>query len=376
MEFGWTPAEEQRYQKTLSAAGTAIPVEAGSRFTRAKWRVLGELGLLGTCVPASDGGQGLGALDTARQYEAAGRGCADTGLLFGAAAHLFACAVPIAAFGTEAVRQRLLPGMCTGELVAANCMTEDGAGSDISRLAATATEVPGGYVLQGTKTFVTNGPVADVYVAYASTDPSAGQWGLTAFVVESGNPGVAAGEPFSKLGMEGCEAGRVTFTDCFVSTDAVLGAPGRGSEIFQHSMGWERACLFALFLGIQDRLIEQCVEHARGRRQFGRRISEFQSVSNRIVDMKLRVEGARLLLYRACWAMDQGEPAVLFAALSKLAASEGALATAIDAVQLLGGRGYLRGYGVEAALRDAMGGTIFSGTSDIQRQLVAMELGL
>jgi alkylation response protein AidB-like acyl-CoA dehydrogenase len=161
-----------------------------------------------------------------------------------------------------------------------------------------------------------------------------------------------------------------------VPDEAVIGEQGQGSIVFQHSMLWERTCLFALYLGMQERLIDTVVAHAKQRRQFGRALSEFQSVSNRIVDMKLRLESGRLLLYRACWSIDLGEPDALASALSKLAVSEAALAGAAGAVQLLGGRGYLAEYGVEAALRDAVGGTIFSGTSDVQRQIVARELGL
>jgi alkylation response protein AidB-like acyl-CoA dehydrogenase len=161
-----------------------------------------------------------------------------------------------------------------------------------------------------------------------------------------------------------------------VPDDQVLGLPGQGGAVFQQSMTWERACLFALYVGVQDRLLDLCVRHARRRRQFGRRIAEFQSVSNRIVEMTLRLASARLLLYRACWEHDRGEHAVLSVALSKLAVSEGVVASALDAVHLFGGRGYLRDDGIEAVLRDALPSTIFSGTSDIQRQIVARELGL
>jgi alkylation response protein AidB-like acyl-CoA dehydrogenase len=332
--------------------------------------------VLGASVPTRYGGAGLGALDTARQFEAAGHGCPDTGLVFAAAAHLFACTMPIVAFAADAVRERLLPGLASGDLVAGNAMTEPEAGSDVGRLRTTATATDDGFRLDGTKSFVSNGPVADVFVTYAVTDPTAGHWGISAFVVDADTPGIRVGPPLRKLGMEGCTASEVEFVDCVVPADAVLGEPGQGSAIFQHSMGWERACLFALYLGVQDRLIARCVEHVRERRQFGRRLSEFQSVSNRIVEMTLRVESARLLLYRACWALDADEPATLLAALSKLAVSEGAVASATDAIALFGSRGYLREWGIEAALRDAIGGTVFSGASDVQRQLVAMELGL
>jgi alkylation response protein AidB-like acyl-CoA dehydrogenase len=376
MEFGWTAEQRQRYEQTLADSRAVFPAEPEYTFSRDKWTLLGKLGVLGASVPGRYGGAGLGALDTARQFEAAGNGCPDTGLVFAAAAHLFACTMPIVTFAGQHVRDRLLPGLAAGDLVAGNAMTEPDAGSDVGRLSTTAVPVDGGFRLNGTKSFVSNGPVADVFVTYAVTDPAAGHWGISAFVVDADRPGLRVGAPLRKLGMEGCVASEVEFTDCFVPTDAVLGEPGQGSAIFQHSMGWERACLFALYLGVQDRLITRCIEHVRNRRQFGQRLSEFQSVTNRIVEMTLRLESARLLLYRACWALDADEPATLHAALSKLAVSEGTVASATDAIALFGSRGYLRDWGIEAALRDAVGGTIFSGASDVQRQLVAMELGL
>jgi alkylation response protein AidB-like acyl-CoA dehydrogenase len=375
MDFAWNDTQRRRYERALSAARAAFPPEEPPGFSRERWRRLAKLGLMGASVPRPYG-EGLGALDTARLFEAAGKGCGDTGLVFAAAAHLFACAMPIAGFGAPALRERLLGGLATGELIAGNAMTEAEAGSDVGDLRTTARPVDGGYVLDGVKSFVSNGPVADVYVTYAVTDPDAGHWGITAFAVDARTPGVTAGPAFDKAGLTGCRASTVTFDGCFVPAGAVLGEPGQGSAIFQHSMGWERACLFALYLGVQDRLVERCVAHARERRQFGRPIGRFQSVSNRIADMKLRLEASRLLLYRACWAMDAGEPAVLPAALSKLATSEAVLASAADAVRVFGGRGYLAGDGLAEAVDDALGGVIFSGTSDIQRRLVAMELGL
>lgn len=345
-------------------------------YDRADWRRLGRLGLLGLSVPTRYGGGGLGALDTTRQVEALGRGCVETGLVFGASAHLFACAMPIVDFGTEELRTRVLPGICTGELIAGNAMTEVEAGSDVSRLALTGRRVAGGWVLDGEKSFVSNGPAADVYVAYATTDPKAGHLGVTGFVVERGAEGVTPSEPFAKMGLWQCPAGSVRFENCFVPDAQVLGEPGQGGVIFQHSMGWERACLFAGYTGLADRVLDQCVAYVRERRQFGRRLSEFQAVTHRIAEMKLRLEAARLLLYRACWERDNGRPATLSIALSKLAVSEGVLASALDAVRLFAGRGYQRADRIEAALRDAVPSVIFSGTSDIQRELIARELGL
>ncbi|MGV9456821.1 acyl-CoA dehydrogenase family protein [Streptomyces sp. NPDC003635] len=378
MDFAWTEEQRQAYDRTLAAVREAFPASDGTAeyYDRGDWKRLGELGLLGLSVPAEYGGGGLGALDTARQVEALGRGCDRTGLVFGASAHLFACAMPIVDFGSPELKSRILPGMCTGELIAGNAMTEDEAGSDVSRLTTVAERTDGGWILNGEKSFVTNGPAADVFTTYATTDPKAGYLGVTGFVVERSAPGLTVGEPFDKMGMAHVPAGRLTFDNCFVPDDQTLGEEGQGGFIFQHSMGWERCCLFAGFLGLADHLMDRAVEHARTRKQGGRRISRFQAVSHRIADMKLRTESARLLLYRAAWEMDRGGPATLWIALSKLAVSEGVVSTALDAIRLFGGRGYQRAEGIEAALRDAVPSVIFSGTSDIQRDIISRELGL
>lgn len=378
MYLDWEPAQQKDYDELLAAVREAfgdLPAAPTAPFDRATWRRCGELGLLGLCLPPDAGG-GLGALDTAHLVEAFGRGCPDTGLVFSASAHLFACGVPVAAFGTAETRDRLLPGLCSGELVAANAMTERDAGSDLSALATRAVRDGGHYVLTGEKSWASNAPDADVIVTYAVTDPAAGYFGTTAFVLDRDTPGVVVDGPFAKMGLASCPAGTVRFEDCRVPASAVLGDVGQGSMVFQHSMGWERACLFAGYVGLMDRLLDRCVEHARSRRQFGRRLADFQAVSHRLADMKLRLESARLLLYRACFRMDEGRVEVGDVALSKLAISESAVRAAVDAIQVLGSRGYLPAEGVEAALRDAVPATLFSGTSEIQREMIAKGLGL
>ncbi|MGW6056100.1 acyl-CoA dehydrogenase family protein [Streptomyces sp. NPDC055189] len=380
MDFGWNDDQLARYEKTLSDVRAAFPFEdtskATTRYQREDWLRLGKLGLLGLSVPACHGGGGLGALDTAHQVEALGRGCPETGLVFAASAHLFACAMPLVGFGSAELREELLPRMCTGELIAGNAMTEPEAGSDVSRLSVTARRTDGGWLLDGEKSFVSNGPVADVYVTYATTAPKAGHFGVTGFVVRRGAQGLTIGEAMDKMGLLQCPAGTIRFDHCFVPDSDTLGEPGQGGAIFQHSMGWERACLFAGYLGLMDRLVDQCSEHARNRRQFGHRLIDFQAVSHRIAEMKLRTESARLLLYRACWEMDQGNPATLSVALSKLAVSESVLSNSLDAVRIFGGRGYQRADRIEAALRDAVPSVLFSGTSDIQREIITRELGI
>lgn len=370
-----TRSAELREAITATLGGPAPP-DRSVRFQRARWLAAGDLGLLGLCLPEEHGGGGLGALDTALALEAFGAACPDTGLVFGCAAHLLACAVPIAEHATPATRDELLPGVASGDLVCANAMTEDDAGSDVTAQSCRATPTPTGYLLRGEKSFASNAPAADLLVTYAVTDPDAGFLGSTAFVVPTAGEGIVRGDPMPKMGLEGCLAGRVTFTDAPVHTGLRLGVEGQGGTIFQDSMSWERACLFALYLGVMERQLELCVAHVRERRQFGRRLSAFQAVSHRVADMAGRLEAARLLLYRACWLKDEGREDAKATALSKLAVSEAAVQNGLAAVQLLGGRGYLSGSIVEEQLRDALPATIFSGTSEIQRELVARGLGL
>ncbi|MEU5159462.1 acyl-CoA dehydrogenase family protein [Streptomyces sp. NPDC020875] len=377
MFLEWQQAQSDAYDTMLAAVGKTLrePPDARSE-PRAAWRRCGELGLLGLCIPEAYGGGGLGALDTAHLVEAFGRGCEDTGLVFATSAHLLACAVPIATFGSPELRARLLPAMCAGDAVAANAMTETDAGSDIAAISTRAVRDGDTYVLDGTKSWASNAPDADVFVTYAVTDPTAGFLGTSAFVVERGTPGLRVGEPLAKMGLDTCAAGAVHFDDCRIPAGNLLGGEGAGGAVFQHSMAWERACLFAGYLGLMDRLLDRCVDHARQRRQFGRRIADFQAVSHRVAEMKLRLEGARLLLYRACFRLDRGDHTAADSALSKLAVSEAAVRAASDALRIFGARGYLVAEGLDAALRDTVPARLFSGTNEIQHELIAKGLGL
>jgi alkylation response protein AidB-like acyl-CoA dehydrogenase len=376
MDFSRSDEQQTRYKRVEIAARELPSDPAADGFRRQDWAALAAMGLLGAAAPQEHGGSGFGALDTAMLYEAAGEGCPDTGLLFAAAAHLFACVRPVVEFGSAETCGKLLPGLCSGELIAGNAMTEPEAGSDVSQLATRAVKVDGGYILDGVKSFVSNGPVADLYVTYATTDPDGAYFNTTAFIVDRDSPGLVPGAPLEKSGLASCQACPVTFAGCFVPDDRVLGSPGQGQLVFQESMQWERTCLFAIYLGQQERLIRRCVRHVRERRQFGKRLADIQPVADRLAEMKLRLESGRLLLYRACAEIDSGQDPSLWAAMAKLAVSEAAVATALDAARIFGGRGYLKEYGIEEAVRDAMPATTFSGTSDIQRQLIARGMGL
>ncbi len=375
MELGWPEADRRRYHEIYSRV-SAWAAPDSDFFTAEEWKQCSSLGLTGLSVPGKYGGDGHGFLSTARAVEAFGRGAPDMGLVFGSMAHLFACAMPIAENAGESIRQELLPRLCSGELIGANAITEQAAGSDVTRLATRAERAGDDYVITGEKTFVSNGPVADVFVVYAASQPSLGYLGLSAFVVDRGTPGLVAGEPFGKLGLGRCPASTLRLDGCVVPAARRLGRDGQGAAIFQAAMRWERTCLFAAYVGRTERLLDRCVDHARHREQFGRPIGANQAISHRIARMWMRLEAARLLLWQACWRLDQAEPAMAEVAMAKLAISEGAVNSALEAVQIFGADGIRADGDVGRELRDAVPSTIFSGTSEMQLELIARELGL
>jgi alkylation response protein AidB-like acyl-CoA dehydrogenase len=240
-----------------------------------------------------------------------------------------------------------------------------------------ATPRASGFVLNGTKTFSSNGPIADLAVVYASTDPAKGyHGGITAFLVEKGDTGFRTGQTFKKLGLHSCPIGELILDDVFVPDSAVLGRVGGGAAIFSESMDWERACLVACHIGTIDWLLERAIEYARTRKQSGHPIGKYQAVSHRIVDIKVRLEAGRYLTYKAAMGLHRPRTASMDASIAKLFVSESLLTSAIDTLRVFGGYGLMSEYGIESIVRDSVAGTIYSGTSDIQRNIIARWLGL
>lgn len=375
MDFEWTTEDRERYDDVFSQT-REWPDPGFGFFTSEEWKLCAGLGLLGLSVPEEYGGRGHGFLSTAHAAEAFGRGAPDMGLVFAALAHLFACAMPIAEHGGEDLRQETLPRLCSGEWVGANAITEEGAGSDATRLETRAERAGGDYVLTGEKCFVSNGPAADIFVVYAVTQPDLGYLGVSAFAVERGTPGLTVGEPFAKLGLDRCPASTLRLDGCLVPAGHRLGGEGQGAAIFQDAMRWERTCLFAAYAGRLERLADLSAAHARTRVQFGRAIGSNQAVAHRLARMRVRLDTARLLLWRACWLLDRGEHARAEIAMAKLAVSEAAAESGMDAVRIFGGDGIRSDRGIERELRDAVPSLIFSGTSEMQLELIVRELGL
>jgi L-prolyl-PCP dehydrogenase len=350
--------------------------QATPYFGQDEWRLCGELGLLGASVPEQYGGRGHDPLTVARIVEGFAKGCSDTGLTFSACAHLFAVAMPIAEHGSDELKARVLPRLAAGEWVGANAITEAEAGSDVFALQTRAVRDGDLYRVTGAKTFVTNGPVADCFLVYASTEPEHGYLGITAFVVQGEAVGLTRGDHFDKVGLTGAPVCEVRLEDCPVPESDRLGEEGAGAAIFHSSMAWERACLFAQYVGVMDRQLDEVIAFVKERRQFGKPLGRHQAVAHRVADMKLRLDAARLLLYRACSLKSQGRECDLEISLAKLAISEAAVQSGLDAIQIFGGLGIKSETNVATALRDAIPSTIFSGTSEIQRDLVARGLGL
>ncbi|GAB5535921.1 MAG: acyl-CoA dehydrogenase family protein [Rubricoccaceae bacterium] len=382
MDFSWSDEQLALRQEVAAFADAELNVDLATRdrdgiFRRDLWERCAQFGILGYAAPkAYGGGPEMDLMTAILAMEGLGYGCRDNGLAFGLNTALWAVQHPILEFGTEDQKQRFLPGLCDGSVIGAHALTEPTSGSDAYSLQMRAERCDGGYRLTGTKRLITFGPIADLALVYATLDPALGNWGITAFLVEADTPGYTASPVQSKMGLRTIPIGELVFEDCFVPEENRLGPEGAGVSLSNHGLEIERCSILASQLGAMDRQLDDAIGQAKTREQFGQPIGKFQSVSNRIVDMKLRLETARLLLYKVAWLKMNQKPAMLEAALLKLHLSEGFVSSSLDAIRIHGGNGYLTEFGVERDLRDAIGGTLYAGTSDIQRTLAARLLGL
>ena len=362
-------------QKELSSE--ALGRDRMHAFSRELWDKCGGMGLTGLPVPEEYGGANLSPLSCAIALEALGYACTDGGLAFSVCAHLLACVVPIWKHGSEEMKRRYLPDLCSGRLIATNAMTEAQTGSDPFAMATHAERDGDGFRIHGTKMFCSNGPIADLAVVYAVTDKSKGyHGGITAFLIPTGTPGFRVGQVFEKMGLRTSPISELILDDVLVPDDNIIGKPGSGAPIFAESMDWERALLGACHIGTMQRLLEGSIRYSRTRRQFGQLICKNQAVSHKVADMKVRLEAARWLIFRAASSLEESREAGLHAAIAKLFVSEAFVDSARTAIQLMGGYGYMVESEVERVMRDALGSTIYSGTSEMQRNIVTRWLGL
>ncbi len=356
-------------------APRAVELDARAEFSWDNWRDMAGMGLLGLPFPEKYGGSEASPLATCIAMEAMGAAGVDAGTPLAWGAHTILCGVPIWLLGTEEQKEKYLPKLCSGEWIGAFGLTEPGSGSDAAAMKTTAEHRGDRWILNGSKMFITNAPIANVFIIFTSTNKQAGNRGISAFIVERDSPGFTVGKDLVKMGNRTSVTAELSFDNCEVPEENMLGPLDAGFiAVGKETLEWERSCLIAPIIGGMEFMLESCTAYAKDRRQFGRPIAEFQAIQHKLVDMKIAIEGARLLIYRVAWMKQHGKSAMMEAAIAKLWATEAAIRVSYDAVQVFGGYGYIHEYPVERFYRDARLGTIGAGTSEVQKMVIANEL--
>ncbi len=377
MDFSFT--EEQKMLRSMvqdfalkELEPIAAQIDEESRFPAESIKKMAELGLLGLGLPEEYGGSGGGETEVCIATEEISRVCAATGTIFLASTGL--AAHPICTFGTEEQKKKFVTPIATGKKIAAFALTETGAGSDPSSLQTTAIRRDNGYVLNGTKIFITNGAEAEVILVFASTDKSLKHKGITAFVVEKGTPGFSVGKLEHKLGIRGSSTAELIFDNCGIPAENRIGNEGEGFKIALNAIDASRVVVAAQAVGIARGAFERALSYAKERQQFGQPIANFQAIQWMLADMATQIDAARLLTYRAAWLQDSGQPFIKEASMAKVYASEVSMFVTSKAIQILGGYGYCKEYPLERYLRDAKITEIYEGTSEMQRMTIARQL--
>ncbi|MEM7686300.1 MAG: isovaleryl-CoA dehydrogenase [Paracoccaceae bacterium] len=353
-------------------APLAAKTDAENDFPHQLWREMGEMGLLGITVEEEYGGSGMGYLAHCIAVEEIARASASISLSYGAHSNL--CVNQIRLNGTEEQKQKYLPGLCSGEHVGALAMSEPGAGSDVVSMKLRAEKRNDHYRLNGNKFWITNGPNADTLVVYAKTDPDAGSRGITAFLIEKAMAGFSTGQKLDKVGMRGSNTSELIFEDCEVPFENVLGEEGRGVSVLMSGLDYERTVLASIGVGLIHACLDAIMPYLHEREQFGQPIGSFQLMQGKIADMYTAMNASRAYVYAVAAACDRGEVTRQDAAACCLFASDKGMEQSVEAVQAMGGAGYLRDYPVERIMRDAKLMQIGAGTQEIRRMLIGREL--
>jgi butyryl-CoA dehydrogenase len=377
MDFELT--EEQRMVQEMTRAfaekelaPVASRLDRDGAYPHEQLKKLGEMGLMGVFVPEEYGGAGMDFLSYVTALEEVSKAWASLGTIMSVNNSLV-CG-PIFRFGSDAQKRRYLPLVARGEWLGCYALTEAGAGSDAGSIRTRAARINGDYVLNGSKVFTTNGSQANLAIVYAVTDPTRGKQGISAFLVERGTPGFVVGKIEDKLGLRSSETAALSFEDCRVSLENLLGREGEGFKIALETLDGGRIGIATQAVGVAQACIEESLSYSKQRHQFGHPIADFQAIQWMLADMATEIDAARLLTYRAAWLHEQGREVTRAAAMAKLFASEASNRAAYKALQIFGGYGYVKDFAVERLFRDARVTTLYEGTSEIQRLIIARHL--
>lgn len=375
-------SEEQiAFQKSVEKfarneiAPLTTEAERESRFSFEAWKKMADFGMMGLPFPEKYGGSEAGVLTTCLGMEAMGRAGVDAGSTMAWGASTILCGVPIWLLGNEEQREQYLPKMITGEWIGGMGLTEPNAGSDAAGMQTTAVKKGDKYIMNGSKMFITNGPIGHHFVVMAVTDKDAGHFGMSAFIVDADFPGFSVSKELDKMGNRASVTSELIFEDCEIPEKNLLGQPGMGFiGVGKTILEWERSCLIAAGVGGLQFLLNDNVQYSKERHQFGKPIAHFQAMKHKLADMRVAVSATRLLLYRVAWMKDNNQSAMMEASMNKLMCSEMGMRVCEESVQLHGGYGYMKEYACERAFRDAKLGTIGAGTSEVQRMIIAKML--
>ena len=381
MDFSFTEDQVTFKRSAIEFAEKVLNKGARERerkgeFNQDGWEKCADFGIQKLPIPEEYGGLGMDILTCVATMEGLGYGCRDSGLLFAINSHIWTCESPILKFGTAYQKGKYLPGLCNGTLKGGHAMTEPDSGSDAFSMKCKAEKRGDRYLINGSKMFITNAPIADLLLVFAVTDPKMGFGGISAFIVEKGFPGFSVGRPLEMMGLKTSPIGEVILQDCEVPEENRLGKEGAGAAIFNSEMEWERSCLFATHVGAMQRDLEECIRYVNERKQFDKPIGKYQAISHKIAEMHVRLELSRLFLYKVAWLKAQGKRAPCESAVAKLFVSESYVKNCMEALQIHGAYGYSAEMDFERNLRDSIAGKIYSGTSEIQKNIIATLLGL
>lgn len=370
MDFMLTKEQKQYRREIINFAKNNLNDEEYlEKFSEDMWKKISDFGFLGLVIDEESGGLGENYLTAAVALEALGYGCENNGFVFVVNNHIWVSQNLIYLYGKKESKDKYLPDMIEGKKIGAIAITEADSGSDALSMGTYAYEQDGNYILNGSKMFISNGPIADVFIVFAVTQKEPKK-GYTAFIVEKDFPGVHIGKDIEKMGLGACPTCEITFTNCVVPRENIIGEINEGQNILTNALEWERCYEFAPHIGAMQRVMEKCITYVNQRKQFGKPIKDYQAISHKISDMKISIEMARLMLYKIAWLKDNKRSAYFEVSIFKVFVSENYIKTCRDALQIFGAYGYTKEYSIERELRDALACSIYSGTNEMQRNTI------